>query len=131
MMKTHVKHIILGIIYLNILYRIVAFSGSDNEYLVTELTGGIPPAFDQNTLSGSFTTEFAVNYLGQITAPVTSNANIVGGITYISASGGSSPYYELISPTGSATERIASFNIRVPNSPLEYVNYNQDNKCNC
>ena len=107
------------------LYRIVAFSGSDNEYLVTELTDGIPPTFNQDTLSGSFTTEFAVNYLGQITSPQPSNANIIGNITYISASGGSSPYYELISPTGSATERIANFDIRVPYEPLKYVNYGE------
>ena len=105
------------------LYRIVALSGSDDEYLVTELTGGLPPTFDQSTML--FNTTFSVDYLGQISPPVPSNSTITGNITYISASGGSSPYYELINPTGSATTRISNFDIQIPNKPLDYVNYNQ------
>jgi len=106
------------------LYRIVALSGSDDEFLVTELTGGIPPAFTGSDME--FATTFSVNTLGIITPPTLSNASLEGSITYISASGGSSPYYELIHPSGSpGIYRTASFDIRIPNKPLEYVNYNQ------
>jgi len=107
------------------LYRIVALSGSDSEYLVTELTGGIPPSYTQGDLLFTNSGSFEVNYLGIITPPTGANFTITGSITYISSSGGVSPYYELINPTGSATERIASFDIQIPNKPLEYVNYNQ------
>ena len=105
------------------LYRIVALSGSDGEYLVTELTGGIPPTFTAS--DAYYSASFAVDYLGIITPPTGVNVSIVGDVTYISASGGSSPYYELISPTGSATYRTASFSIQTPFRPLEYSNYNQ------
>jgi hypothetical protein len=106
------------------LYRIVALSGSDDEFLVTELTGGIPPAFTGSDME--FNPTFSVNTLGIITPPTLSNASLEGSITYISASGGSSPYYELIHPSGSpGIYRTASFDIRIPNQPLEYVNYNQ------
>ena len=106
------------------LYRIVAFSGSDDEYLVTELTGGIPPFFNGNDMF--FNPTFSVDYLGKITAPILTNATLESNITYISSSGGASPSYELIHPSGSpGIYRTASFNIRVPNSPLDYVNHNK------
>ena len=105
------------------LYRIVAISGSDDEYLVTEIDD-IPPKFGQNDLI--FKTDFEVSSLGIITPPTLSNAGIQGDITYISASGGSSPYYELISPeTASGVYRTASFSIKIPYKPLSYINYGQ------
>ena len=106
------------------LYRIVALSGSDDEFLVTELTGGIPPAFTGSDMQ--FATTFSVDFLGIITPPTLSNASIEGNINFISSSGGSSPYYELIHPSGSpGIYRTASFDIRIPNKPLNYSNYNQ------
>jgi hypothetical protein len=106
------------------LYRIVAFSGSDDEYLVTELTGGIPPFFDGDDMF--FNPTFSVDYLGEITAPILTNATFASSITYISSSGGASPSYELIHPSGSpGIYRTASFSIRVPNSPLDYRNHNK------
>ena len=108
------------------LYRLVALSGSDSEYLVTELTGGIPPTFSPDDTLGNYVTDFSVDNLGVITPPTASVFNITGSITYITASGGLSPYYELIAPeTSSGLYRTASFSVVVPNNPLEYVNYGQ------
>lgn len=102
------------------LYKIQAFSGSDNEYLIYTSSAGIPDALTQDDLI--FTTDFDVDYLGVITPPSGSNFTIVGDISYVDANVAFPPFYDL---TGSNVWRTASFELRVPDEPLNYRNFNQ------
>ncbi len=104
------------------LYRIATFEGSDDNYLILS-SSTIPPAFTQSNIFFADSGAFDVDYLGIITPPTLSNANIEGDITYIDAE--STYPYNYYAITGSQVYRTASFFIRVPDSPTEYSNYNQ------
>ena len=105
------------------LYRLQSFSGSDNEFLVTQLDE-IPPQFSASMVA--YSASFAVSSLGIITPPTGVNAGIIGEIDYISASNDIPPLYPLVHPTGSpGVFRTASFEVQIPNDPLAFVNFNQ------
>ena len=104
------------------LYKIQSFAGSDNEYLIYTSSLGIPPSYGQNDLIFQESGSFDVDYLGVITPPVGLNFTVIEPVTYIGAIDSTPSYYLL---TGSNVYRTASFQIRIPDEPLKYSNFNE------
>ena len=103
------------------LYKIQAFAGSDNLYLIYSSSFGIPPEYTQDDLIFRDSGSFDVDYLGIITPPIGANFTIVSDISYVDAVNSSPPFYI---KTGSAVFRTASFQIQIPDEPLNYRNFN-------
>ena len=104
------------------LYRMSFISGSDDLYsLVSSST--IPDPFELDDLDFAHSGNFDVNYLGEIQRIKTDNAILVGTASYFDSIGSNPDEFYII--TGSDTVRTASFQVRVPNKPTLYRNYNQ------
>ena len=105
------------------LYRMTFLSGSDDLFSMVS-SSTIPPNFTIDDVDFAYSGNFDVNYLGEIQKIKIDNATLINGTASYIQSLGEHPgeFYIL---TGSDTIRTASFQIRVPNKPKKYRNFNQ------